>query len=163
MKNTPLTRYALALVLSLLAAAGPGIAQPPAETPAPEPTLELDLGSGYQPIAPHLILVSFALRNTGSEPLVVAQLPGLSFSFSCPADNGVLGVIAGDVACVGEGAFLELRPGAALLGEKVVEIPEECTGEVKVWGEFRTLTAETWDLPAREARITSKELAVGKP
>ncbi|MFL6261518.1 MAG: hypothetical protein ACJ76Y_17630 [Thermoanaerobaculia bacterium] len=161
MKNTPMTRCVLALVLSLIATTRPGIAQPPAETP--EPTLELDLGSGYQWVGPNLILVSFALRNTGTEPLVVAQLPGLSFSFSCSTGGAVLGVIAGGIACVREGAFLELRPGAALLGEKVVEIPEECAGDVTVWGEFQTLTAGSWDLPARQARITSKNLVIGKP
>ncbi|MFL6237847.1 MAG: hypothetical protein ACJ76N_32315 [Thermoanaerobaculia bacterium] len=162
MKNTPMARFVLALVLSLIAATRPGIAQPPPEAPEPEPTLELDLGSGYQRLGPNLILISFALRNVGTEPLIVAQLPGLSFSFSCSTGNGVLGVIAGGVACVREGAFLELRPGATLLGEKVVEIPEECAGDVTVWGEFQTLTAAAWDFPARQARITSKSLPIGK-
>jgi hypothetical protein len=161
-KNTPMARFVLALVLSLAATTCPGIAQPPEEAPEPAPTLELDLGSGYQRVGTNLILVSFALRNTGTEPLVVAQSPGLSFSFSCPTEDGVFGVIAGGTACVREGAFLELRPGAALLGEKVVAIPEECTGDVTVWGDFQTLTAGAWDLPARRARISSKSLLIDK-
>jgi hypothetical protein len=162
MKNTLMTRFVPALVLSLAVITCPGIAQPPEAPPEPAPALELDLGSGYQQIAPNLLLINFALRNTGTEPLVVAQRPGLSFSFSCPTEDGIYRLIAGGVACVSEGAFLELRPGAALLGEQVVEVPEVCTGDFTVWGEFQTLTAKAWDVPARQARIVSEELHVGK-
>lgn len=164
--NTPMTRFVPALVLSLAATACPGIAQPPEATPEPEPTLELVVGPDFQWMEPDLLRISFELRNTGTEPLVVAQRPGLFLGLSCLTENGARGIIPGGIACGLRGAagdsFLELRPGEALLGEKVVKAPEECVGDITVWGEFQTLTADAWDLPAREARIVSKRLLIGK-
>jgi hypothetical protein len=39
---------------------------------------------------------------------------------------------------------------------------EDCVGDITVWGEFQTLTANAWDLPARKARISSKPFLIGK-
>src|SRR3954447_24700535 len=119
--------YVLALVLGVLAS-HQGIAQP-AETPA-EPPLELVLGPDFQWVEPHLLLVSYELRNTGEEPVIVSQQPGVLLGLSCQTDDGLMGSIPGGVACGPTGLArqysLELGPGQALQGEKVIKVPAEC-------------------------------------
>jgi len=154
-------RCVLALALGLVAATCPVVAQPSEEAPAP--TLELEIGSeGYHLLEPNLLLVSFELRNTGNEPVVVAQRPGVFLGMSCTTkDGGMTGVVPGGIACGGDGStFLELRPGDALLGEKVERLPKECSGDITVYGEFQTRTADAWDLPARKVTIHSKSILV---
>ncbi len=152
-------RCGLALALGLAATTCPVIAQPPEE--APPPTLELVIGPGYQLLEPNLLRVSFELRNNGGEPVIVAQRPGIFLGMSCPTGDGFAGIVPGGVAC-GEdgGSFLELRPGEALLGEKVERLLKECSGDITVYGEFRTQTAAAWDLPARKVTILSKAILV---
>jgi hypothetical protein len=151
----------LALVLGLVASAFPGIAQP-SEAP-PGPTLELVSGTTYEWLKSDLLLVSFELRNTGTESVVVAQRPGLLLSMSCRTEDGSCGLMPGGMACstpagLARGTFLELGPGEALLGEKVLRIPEdcECVGDITVTGVFEALSAKGWDLPTRETRIDSR-------
>jgi hypothetical protein len=81
---------------------------------------------------------------------------------SCPTeDGGAFGSVPGGIACGGDNAsFLELRPGEALLGEKVERLPKECSGDITVYGEFQTRTADAWDLPARKVTIHSKSILV---
>lgn len=152
--------FILALALGLVATVCPIIAQPPEEAPAP--TLELVIGPGYQLLEPNLLRVSFELRNTGNEPVVVAQRPGLFLGMSCSTeDGGIFGSVPGGIACGGDNAFfVELRPGESLLGEKVERLPKECSGDITVYGEFQTRTAGAWDLPARKVNILSKSILV---
>ncbi len=158
--------FVLALVLGLAANSHPGTAQPP-EAP-PEPSLELELVTD-QWLKPDLILVSFELRNTGTEPVVVAQRPGVLLDVSCPTDaaGAMAGIIQGGVACGPErpelGRFVELRPGEALLGEKVVRAPKECVGDVTVTGRFEALSARGWDLAAHMTKLSSKPINAGPP
>src|SRR3954471_8030959 len=99
-------RFVLAFALGLIAATHTGIAQPPEEVPAP--SLELVLESDPEWVAPELLLVSFALRNTGTDPVVVAQRPGLFLSMLCITHNGgIAGGAFGGVACSQGGAFVE--------------------------------------------------------
>jgi hypothetical protein len=155
-------RFALALALGLIATIRAGTAQPPKEAPAP--TLELVLGPGYQLLEPDLLKVSFELRNTGKKPVIIAQHPGMFLGMSCPTeDGGIVGIVPGGIACQGGptyASFLELRPGGALFGEKVERLSEECRGNITVYGEFQTRTAEAWDLPMREVNIVSKSIPV---
>jgi hypothetical protein len=155
-----MARFVLALAIGLVATTHTGIAQP--SDASPKPSLELELGTDPEWVKPDLLLVSFTLRNTGTKPLVIAQRPGASFSMFCLTEDG--GFILGDlgsVACTG-GAFLELGPGEALLGKDVVNVPEECTKDITVEGEFETERAEPWDLPAHFAIIQSKPLVIDK-
>jgi hypothetical protein len=162
MKNHRPQIALVALVLGLVAAAFPGIAQP-SEAP-PDPTLELVSGTTYEWLESRLLLVSFELRNTGTEPVVVAQRPGVLLGMSCATKgDGWCGSMPGGVACttpegLARGTFLELGPGEALLGEKVLRIPEECecVGDITVTGVFEALSAKGWDLPTHEARINSR-------
>ena len=152
-------RVVLALALGLVAISHPGTAQLSGEDP--EPTLELVIGPGYEWLAPGLLRVSFELRNIGTEPLVVAQFPGLFFDVDCSTgEDGIFGSVFGGIACAGPGNFLELGPGEALLGEKVERVPEECVRNITVEGVFDTATAEARDLPARRKRIRSQSLHV---
>jgi hypothetical protein len=138
-----------------------GIAQPPEEAPAP--SLELVLGSDSEWVAPELILVSFALRNTGTAPIVVAQRPGIFLSMLCITHSGgIAGGALGSVACSGGEAFLELKPGQALLGKEVVKIPEECARSIEVTGDFQTFAAESWDVAPDGVTIAAKPLVVEK-
>jgi len=155
----------LALVLGLLAASHPGIAQS-AETP-PEPTLELVLGPGFQWMEPHLLLISYEVQNTGEEPVIVSQQPGALLGVSCQTEHGFMGSIPGGIACgptgIGRHFSLELGPGQALQGEKVVKVPEECVREITVEGLFETVTARDWDSPASTASLRSRTLRIGDP
>lgn len=154
-------RCVLALALGLVAATCPVCAQPSEEAPAS--TLELEIGSeGYQFLEPGLLLVSFELRNIGKEPVIVAQRPGIFLGMSCTTeDGGLAGSVPGSIACGGDGsAFLELKPGDSLLGKTVERLPKECSGDITVYGEFQTWTADAWDLPTREVKITSKSIHV---
>jgi hypothetical protein len=159
--------FVLALALGLVATGHAGIAQP-SEAP-PGPSLELALVTSEW-LKPDLVLVSFELRNNGTEPVVVAQRPGVSLGVSCPIGDGVAGIIGGSVASVAcgpdrpeHGTFLELRPGEAFLGEKVVRAPKGCTGDVTVMGQFAALSAKGWDLPAHQTVISSSPINVGSP
>ena len=156
---------ALALALGLLAASLPCIAQP-AEAP-PEPTLELVLGPGFQWMEPHLLLISYEVLNTGEEPAIVSQQPGALLGVSCQTENGFMGSIPGGITCgpteIGRHFSLELGPGQALQGEKVVRVPEECVREITVEGVFDTVTARDWDSPARTASLRSRPLPIGDP
>jgi hypothetical protein len=120
------------------------------------------LVDGVQWVEPDLLLVSFALRNTGTKPVVVAQLPGVNLDISCSTEDGGFTGRFGGVACVWDGAFLELGPGDALLGKDVVKVPEECFADITVQGDFSTLSAEARDLPAQRVGIHSKPLLIGK-
>lgn len=110
-------------------------------------------------VKPDLLLVSYALRNTGTKSVIVAQRPGVTLSMTCLAqDGGMIFGGVGGVACVSDGDFLELKPGQALLGKEVVEVPEGCARDIAVTGDFRTLSAEAWDLLARRITYRSKPL-----
>ena len=154
----------LALALGLLAA-HPGIAQP-AEAP-PEPTLELVLGPGFQWVEPHRLLISYEVLNTGEEAVIVSQQPGALLGVSCQTENGFMGSIPGGIACgpteIGRHFSLELGPGQALPGEKVVKVPEECVRAIEVEGVFDTVTARDWEAPARTASLRSRPLPIGDP
>jgi hypothetical protein len=161
--RSPWARFVLTLILGLVATVHSGIAQP-AEA-AREPTLELVVGPDFRWVKPDLLLVSFELRNIGTKSVVVAQRPGFFLGMSCSTeDGGGRGSVPGGVACGmgSRGSFLELGPEDALLGEKVVDIPEDCVRDITVWGEYQTLTANAWDLPARKARINSEPFLIGK-
>src|ERR1700686_4882450 len=109
-ERSAMARFLLAVAIGLFATAHTGVAQPP-EAP-PGPSLELVLEDGFQWVEPDLLLVSFALRNTGTKPVVVAQLPGVNLDISCSTEDGGFTGRFGGVACVWDGAFLELGPGA---------------------------------------------------
>lgn len=154
-------RFALAFVLGLLATIHTGIAQP-AEAP-PAPSLELVLGPDSEWVAPELLLVSFALRNTGMDPVVVAQRPGLFLSMLCITQSeGIDGGAFGGVACSQGEAFVELKPGQALLGKEVVKIPKECARSIEVTGDFQTFAAESWDSAPDGVTVASKPLVIDK-
>src|SRR6185312_3170524 len=129
-------RFVFALALGLLATIHTGIAQP-SEAP-PAPSLELVLGPDSEWVAPELLLVSFALRNTGMDPVIVAQRPGLFLSMLCITQSeGIDGGAFGGVACSQGEAFVELKPGQALLGKEIVKIPKECARSIEVTGELQ--------------------------
>jgi hypothetical protein len=151
----------LTFALGLVATIHTGIAQPPEVPPAP--SLELVLGSDSEWVAPELLLVSFALRNTGRDPVVVAQRPGIFLSMLCITQSGgIAGGAFGGVACSQGEAFVELKPGQALLGKEVVKIPEECARSIEVTGNFQTFAAESWDVAPHDVTIGSKPLVIDK-
>jgi hypothetical protein len=155
----------LALLAGLLATALPGTAQP-AEAP-PEPRLELVLGPGFQWMEPGLLLIPFEVRNTGKEPAIVSQQPGMLLAVSCETETGFHGSIPGGIACGPDGVgwhySLVLGPEQALQGEKVVKVPADCVRDITVEGLFETVTASDWDLPARKTSLRSRPLRIGDP
>jgi len=154
-------RFVFAFALGLVATTHTGIAQPPEEAPAP--SLELVLGPDSEWVAPELLLVSFALRNTGTDPVVVAQRPGVFLSMLCiTKSGGIAGGAFGGVACSQGEAFVELKPGQALLGKEVVKIPEECAKSIEVTGDFQTFAAESWDSAPDGVTIAAKPLVIKK-
>jgi hypothetical protein len=155
-------RFVLALTLGFVATIHTGIAQTPEALPGP--SLELELGPAVFFVKPDLLLVSFALRNQGTESVIIAQRPGVSLDATCLTEGGAPGIAMSAVTGVAcgreEASFLELAPGETLLGKEVVNVPEKCVGEITVKGEFQTLTATAWDLPVHKASIISKPISI---
>src|SRR5262245_53569851 len=105
-------------------------AAPRAEAPAAPAPLVFEL-TAARFVRPEVAVIALELRNETDRPIEIAQFPGVSLAVTCRLDlGGFLGGVPGGVSSEGGALprkyFVELRPGGALFGQAVVEIPPEC-------------------------------------